>query len=184
MEGGTPRWMSPELLHLDNPNPEDTRQTKHSDCYAFGMVIYEVLTGEVPFFKYPVYAVVVKVLKGDRPERPQGSGGMYFTDDLWRIVERCWKHEPGSRPSIEGVLQCLGEASRVWTPPPWMEVSPPTVDSPTRSSSGSTNEETVESEVVSSPQALPPRLCRRDLAGIRMVSQANIADSELSFRGR
>jgi len=39
--GGTFRWMSPELLdpeHFDS----DGRPTRESDCYALGMVIYEV----------------------------------------------------------------------------------------------------------------------------------------------
>jgi len=35
--GGTYRWMSPELL--EDP---DGRPTKRSDCYALGMVVYEV----------------------------------------------------------------------------------------------------------------------------------------------
>ena len=40
--GGSLPWMSPELLdpsRLDDPNP---RPTKESDCFALGMVIYEV----------------------------------------------------------------------------------------------------------------------------------------------
>jgi len=40
--GGTLPWMSPELLdpsRLDDPNP---RPTKESDCFALGMVVYEV----------------------------------------------------------------------------------------------------------------------------------------------
>ena len=40
--GGTYRWMSPELL---DPRVFDllrVQPTKESDCYAFGMVIYEV----------------------------------------------------------------------------------------------------------------------------------------------
>jgi serine/threonine protein kinase len=43
--GGTRRWMSPELLdpelfHI--PQSEGDRPTRQSDCYALGMVIYEV----------------------------------------------------------------------------------------------------------------------------------------------
>ena len=34
---GTVRWMSPELLFVQNSPP-----TSESDCYALGMVIYEV----------------------------------------------------------------------------------------------------------------------------------------------
>jgi len=43
--GRTSRWMSPELLDPERfrmPHPEDNRPTKQSDCYALGMVIYEV----------------------------------------------------------------------------------------------------------------------------------------------
>lgn len=42
--------MSPELLdpsRLDDPDP---RPTKASDCYALGMVIYEVRPHELPRF--------------------------------------------------------------------------------------------------------------------------------------
>ena len=43
--GGTCRWMSPELLDPERfgiPESEDDRPTRQSDCYALGMVIYEV----------------------------------------------------------------------------------------------------------------------------------------------
>ena len=43
--GGTRRWMSPELLDPEGfgiPESEDNRPTRQSDCYALGMVIYEV----------------------------------------------------------------------------------------------------------------------------------------------
>lgn len=40
--GGTERWMSPELLLPEQFGFTDTRPTKQSDCYALGMVIYEV----------------------------------------------------------------------------------------------------------------------------------------------
>jgi len=40
--GGTPRWMSPELLDPDRFGITDYRPTKQSDCYALGMVVYEV----------------------------------------------------------------------------------------------------------------------------------------------
>jgi serine/threonine protein kinase len=43
--GGTYRWMSPELLDPEMfgiPRSEGDRPTRQSDCYALGMVIYEV----------------------------------------------------------------------------------------------------------------------------------------------
>jgi len=44
-EGGTYRWMSPEILDPERfgmPQSGDNRPTTQSDCYALGMVIYEV----------------------------------------------------------------------------------------------------------------------------------------------
>ena len=49
MEGGTIGWMSPELLDPGRFNLTEGRRTKESDCYALGMVIYEVLSGQAPF---------------------------------------------------------------------------------------------------------------------------------------
>ena len=41
-DGGTPRWMSPELLHPEKFGVADLRPTTRSDCYALGMTVYEV----------------------------------------------------------------------------------------------------------------------------------------------
>ena len=111
--GGTVRWMSPELF-----DPEiQSCQTKYSDCYAFGMVIYEVLSERVPFYKYPDLVVYGAVFRGNRPEKPGGIEGMWFTGGVWKLLERCWLAEPQNRPSIEDVLQHLEETSKSWTAP-------------------------------------------------------------------
>ena len=107
------RWMSPELC-----DPEKHYElTKYSDCYAFGMVIYEVLAKRVPFYEYTDLAVRDMVLQGDRPEKPEGMERTWFTADVWGLLERCWSPESQNRPSIEDVLQNLEEASRSWSAP-------------------------------------------------------------------
>ena len=40
--GGTCRWMGPELLDPELFGVQGDRPTRQSDCYALGMVIYEV----------------------------------------------------------------------------------------------------------------------------------------------
>lgn len=40
---GTYRWMSPELFSPSDFDLPGFQLTKESDCYAFGMVIYEVV---------------------------------------------------------------------------------------------------------------------------------------------
>ena len=115
--GGTTRWMSPELLDPDQFGLEDSKPTKESDCYALGMVVYEVLSGQAPFALLKDFIVVRKVMEGERPGRPDGAEGAWFTDDLWETVELCWETRPETRPSIQAVLERLERASRDWKPP-------------------------------------------------------------------
>jgi len=96
--------MSPELF---DPEIQDHRPTQCSDCYALGMVIYEVLSGHVPFNGFADRVIAGKVFRGDRPERPQGIQGVWFMDDVWEVLGFCWAPQPENRPSIEDVLRCL-----------------------------------------------------------------------------
>ena len=105
--------MSPELFDPETNNC----QTKCSDCYALGMVVYEVLSERIPFYEYPDLVVYAVVFRGERPEKPEGIEGAWFTGDVWKLLERCWLPEPQNRPSIEDVLQHLEEASKSWTAP-------------------------------------------------------------------
>ena len=115
--GGTTRWMSPELLYPEHFDFKDSRPTKESDCYALGMVIYEVLSGQAPFTSLKDFIVIRKVVDGERPERPEGVRGAWFTDDLWGTVNLCWATKPKDRPSIKVILERLEKVSRDWKPP-------------------------------------------------------------------
>jgi serine/threonine protein kinase len=101
---GTVRWMSPELFDPEKFGLTDDRPTKESDAYALGMVMYEVLSGKVPFSQCSQPAVLLKVLDGQRPSRPQGEEGKQFTDDVWGVLEFCWKHHPRDQISARTVL--------------------------------------------------------------------------------
>ena len=103
------RWMSPELLALVQSGLENSRPTEQSDCYALGMVIYEVLSGQVPFGLSNCHAVMRKVIEGERPQRPEEVAGAWFTDGIWRMLNRCWAAQSEGRPSIKAVLECLDQ---------------------------------------------------------------------------
>ena len=105
--GGTLRWMSPELIAPEEFGMERSRPTKSSDCYSFGMVVYETVSGKKPYHETPDVAVFLKIVKGEWPRRYEG-----FVDRLWGMMEQCWSFEPNCRPSIEGVLQCLEVCSK------------------------------------------------------------------------
>ena len=106
--------MSPELLDPERFGLQDGRPTKRSDCYALGMVILEVLSGKPPFPNYNGFIIVRKVVEGGRPGRPQGREEVWFTDDLWEVLEQCWLPQPERRPTIDTVLQCVERGSRAW----------------------------------------------------------------------
>ena len=107
---GTTRWMSPELLHPEKFGFKDTKRTKESDCYALGMVILEVLTGQSPFAGHSEIDVMQKVTSGKSPERPKEQ---WFTNDLWKTLKQCWSSRPKRRPTVGAVLECLGRVSAV-----------------------------------------------------------------------
>ena len=105
-QAGTARWMSPELVVPQEFGLKAFRPTKSSDCYALGMVVYEVIYGNIPFHKDTDVMVIAKILKGDRPRRRLG-----FSEGLWKMLERCWAHQPNERPSVEDILRCLDMCS-------------------------------------------------------------------------
>ena len=109
---GTTRWMSPELLDPD----QRCRPTKESDCYALGMVIYEVLSGQIPFASCKNFLVPRMVVEGEHPGRPLGTRGAWFTDDLWKMLEQCWSTQPEDRPATITVLEQIKHDSEVWEP--------------------------------------------------------------------
>ena len=70
------------------------------------MVIYETISGNLPFHKDADLIVFMKVVEGERPHL-----GDKFTRSLSWVLEQCWAPKPNDRPSIEDVLQCLKMAS-------------------------------------------------------------------------
>ena len=110
--------MSPELLNPERFGFGNGQPTRGSDCYALGMVILEVLSGKAPFKPYKDLIVVQKVVEGERPERPQGAEGPWFTDGLWETLGQCWSPRPEHRPTIEAVLKRLERVSITWRPLP------------------------------------------------------------------
>lgn len=143
--------MSPELFYPEKFGLKDSRPTSASDCYALGMVVYEVLSRRAPFHRHGHYAVVLKVSEGERPERPQGAEGPWFADSIWNILQRCWKPNPDDRPRIRDVSRCLEEASSSWVPPQSM-TGPLVEEQPTWGSGSIVEESTDEGDVFSSPE--------------------------------
>jgi len=110
--------MSPERFDPGRFGSEDGRATMESDCYALGMVILEVLTGQPPFPRHDDLAVVKKIVNGKRPKRPKEAEAVWFTDALWGMLEQCWSPKPHDRPTAKAILEYLERGSMAFQPLP------------------------------------------------------------------
>ncbi|KAG8900248.1 hypothetical protein FRB99_006179 [Tulasnella sp. 403] len=96
--------MSPETVR-GNPTSPPT------DVYAFGITIYQVLSGKVRWHDYRSYAAITQyIVKGGRPPKePEHSQEGTSYDLLWDVAEHCWREEPADRPSMAEVHRCIEE---------------------------------------------------------------------------
>ncbi|KAG8898724.1 hypothetical protein FRB99_007196 [Tulasnella sp. 403] len=100
LKGTTPlRFQAPELW-------EGFSKSMPTDVYAFGMLIYQVLSGELPFSYCGAHLdILVAVLHRDeRPpcEPEHGPTGESYRH-LWMVAESCWRREPSERPTMVNV---------------------------------------------------------------------------------
>jgi serine/threonine protein kinase len=101
---GISRWMAPELIDLMPKTREGV--LKHpfkSDVHSFGMLCYEIVTGDFPFSNVGPKAAKMKVLRGDRPELPSQC-----PQSLKNLIKLCWDPEPITRPSFAEICEELG----------------------------------------------------------------------------
>jgi eukaryotic-like serine/threonine-protein kinase len=85
---GTPRYMSPEQVE---GKPADQR----SDLYAFGLILYEMLTGDVPFKG----ETTLKAMYQRIHEKPKSAKLTNPDIPAWlnRVVMRCLEKDPAAR---------------------------------------------------------------------------------------
>ncbi|KAG6332885.1 hypothetical protein ID866_6203 [Astraeus odoratus] len=99
-QGGTLRWMAPELVDDFNPSVA-------GDIWAYGMTVLELFTRLRPFHaKSSSASVVVSIIEARLPDRPtKASTCSRMTDAWWDICTLCWQKDPSSRPTASELLE-------------------------------------------------------------------------------
>ncbi|XP_076933556.1 RAF-like serine/threonine-protein kinase 20 [Bidens hawaiensis] len=101
---GTLPWMAPELL-----NGSSNKVSEKVDVFSFGIVLWEILTGEEPYANMHYGAIIGGIVSNTlRPPIPKDC------DREWRkLMEQCWAPNPMVRPSfteITGRLRVMSHA--------------------------------------------------------------------------
>jgi serine/threonine-protein kinase len=101
---GTPYYMSPEQAR------GESEITPAADLYAFGVILYEMLVGEVPIRADNYNQLMYRVMIGDfarpREQRPD------LPEKLERIILRALAQDPADRPAEVELEQVLLGFSR------------------------------------------------------------------------
>lgn len=86
---GTGRYMAPELLKVQG-------YTEKIDVWAFGIILYEMVTGVAPFRDLNYAALYQELInKRSLPSIPSDCPII-----LKDIIRRCWNFDPAKRPSF------------------------------------------------------------------------------------
>ena len=94
---GTPHYMSPEQVTGDVPGVP-------SDLYSVGVLLFEMLTGEVPFDEENAIEAMIAHLNAAPPTPDWAALGVPAR--VGRVIQRCLEKDPSVRPA------CAGEVTR------------------------------------------------------------------------
>src|SRR6185312_46526 len=92
-------WMAPEIIM-------GKKYTEKADVYAFGIILWEILTRLEPYEDKEPMQIVVEVVNDNlRPTLPK----QFMDSPLVPLMKDCWHESPDHRPSFEKILERLLE---------------------------------------------------------------------------
>jgi len=92
---GTVGYLAPEQVEARSPTPA-------TDVFALGCILFEMLSGRLPFERASSAHVMVALLHDDAPHLEPSSDPL--TRDLDSLVQRCLQKDPNDRPREAGEL--------------------------------------------------------------------------------
>src|ERR1051325_3467220 len=79
-----------------------------SDIYSIGMLMWEISSGQPPFFNKHSYDLVIKIINGMRPKIVPGTPLEYK-----ELMEQCWDADPTKRPDIDILYGKISKMNRL-----------------------------------------------------------------------
>ena len=98
---GTPHWMAPEIMRSE-------KYDEFSDIYSYGMILWEMVVGEVPYNGLSVPQIIGSVGYDNLqvPLPKQGNGL------ILKIMERSLDRERKKRPTFNQIVEFLQNKNR------------------------------------------------------------------------
>jgi tetratricopeptide (TPR) repeat protein/tRNA A-37 threonylcarbamoyl transferase component Bud32 len=93
---GTPEYMSPEQAEVKEVD-------QRSDIYSLGVILYEMVTGRVPFEGDTPLGIAMKH-KSEKPKDPRELNNQ-IPDDLSRVILRCMEKDKEKRYQSAGEVR-------------------------------------------------------------------------------
>jgi serine/threonine protein kinase len=92
--------------HYLAPECYDNQCTPESDVFSFGLILFELVTGQPAFEKnLSQQAVAALVVVNDaRPDIPES-----VLPAVHDLIQQCWASDPDYRPSFDQILERLEE---------------------------------------------------------------------------
>ena len=93
-----PVWLAPEII-------KGKEYTEKADVYAFGVILYEILTLKPFFSEFRFFSEMEDaIVAGKRPELPKDVN-VHLLD----LIEDCWAEEVHIRPTFDEIIARLEE---------------------------------------------------------------------------
>jgi hypothetical protein len=148
--------------------PEILRGQPHdesADTYSFGVLLYEIMSRELPYRGVDTFQVVMGVITG-MLQRPSLPGDCAYPQQLKELMRASWSEEPPGRPRFNQILDIVDEVLSTLRTRPQVASSPVQLG---RNSRG-----------LSSSPPLPESLSAESLLPIRAASPARNAAHDSS----
>ena len=102
-----PTWLAPEVILGD-------LYTEKADIYAFGVILYELITRKHPFkdmvrkdFNYLVEDLIISGVRPDTPAQFEFEYAPEYSLRYCSLMQESWSHYPHDRPDIKTITSTL-----------------------------------------------------------------------------